>query len=230
MSIHVRSGLSRLGLLLAVVALAVVVPVLTGAPRAAAAQASCTGNAMIFDARNNGQLWLYVNTAPATGASSWSTVEQIGAGFNGLVKAGPNGDIYYITTAGLLRLYHFTGTGWTNAAGVTIGSGWSEHPSTKATPPGTPDICRAPWNAEKAGSDSSSILVERERTSSCGADATCLLTPSDRSNATASSVAGNKDLKARMLSPLHYGIVMLTLSCGVPLKFPLLMLTVVERV
>jgi hypothetical protein len=124
MSAHVRSGLSRLGLLLVVVALVVVVPVLTGAPRAAAAQASCTGNAMIFDARTGGQLWLYVNTAPSTGASSWSTVEQIGAGFNGLVKAGPNGDIYYITTAGLLRLYHFTGTGWTNAAGVTIGSGW----------------------------------------------------------------------------------------------------------
>jgi len=107
-----------------VVALAAVVPILMGAPRAAAAQASCTGNAMVFDARDNGQLWLYVNTAPAAGTASWSTVKQIGSGFSGLVKAGPNGDVYFITSAGQLRLYHFTGTGWTNPAGLTIGSGW----------------------------------------------------------------------------------------------------------
>lgn len=124
--------LSRLSRLMLVVALAAVVPILTGAPRAAAAQASCTGNAMVFDARDNGQLWLYVNTAPAAGTASWSTVKQIGSGFNGLVKAGPNGDVYFITSAGQLRLYHFTGTGWTNPTGLTIGSGWQyylSHPN-----------------------------------------------------------------------------------------------------
>jgi hypothetical protein len=106
-------------------------PVALPVSSTAATGTSCPGNISIFDARTNGDLWLYQHTPPTTAADSYTAIpRQIGSGFTGHTLAGGQGDLFNITPTGDLRLYHFDGTQLANnGAYQTIGTGWGAYVS-----------------------------------------------------------------------------------------------------
>jgi len=91
---------------------------------ASAATVTCTGPAHVFDVRSNGDLWLYDHTSPDAGAYTWANIHQIGSGFTGTVFAGAGGDIYRITSDGVLHLYNYANGNWVDTSGTAIGAGW----------------------------------------------------------------------------------------------------------
>jgi hypothetical protein len=129
----------------AALASAVLLPFLAGTPAAAATPknaTTCTAPASVFDAKADGSLWLYRNTAPATGGAAWTNVHQIGTGWYGRILGGGDvgrsfagGDILSITPTGDVRELNYNpdnDTWGDGGAYQTISTGFSRYLSGPA--------------------------------------------------------------------------------------------------